>query len=230
MGPGEPSPPAEPPRRPDTSPVIDGTPPPPREKRRWVGVLAAVVIAGALLLAGPYFFWGFSGGLTCHDPLVSCPGGPGDTPLGAVLEIGNGTGACPAGNDTQLGFCGYAFALAADEPAGSATNPIPSPRDLTFELEGPSSTRIASTYAVTLVDRGGGRIGTWNSSTGDWSTPTAAGTCGSDGCINSALETGDALVLEALPLGNLPYSHQGDTLVTEADSGGFSGGVDAPLG
>jgi hypothetical protein len=193
-----------------------------------VWVLVGVLVVLSLLFLGLFVYLGHPPGSNCNDWYVYCPTGPGATPLGTAIVIGNGTGECPVGNGTSPRDCAYWFSLQVD-PFGQGASSIPSALALTFELGTPTYSRVNSTYLVALIDPGGGWIGTWNSSTSSWTNSIAGGECGGPGCLSTPLESGESLLLRSVPSGGLPYSHQGDHLRVEAGGAGFTGFVDAPI-
>ena len=156
-----------------------------------------------------------------------CAGCPGQTPLGTALEVGNGTGECPAGNGTSAFECAYSFPISV-YPSGQAPDTIPSPGDLGFELLNSTYSPVHSNYLVSLANQYEAWIASWNSSTSSWSVSTG-GACTSPNCLNSPLESNETLLLQSVLVGGLPYSHQGDRLRVEAVGGGFSGTVDATI-
>ena len=156
-----------------------------------------------------------------------CAGCPGQTPLGTALSVGNGTGACPAGNGSRGSECAVTFAISV-YPSGSPPATVPTAGDLSFTLLDPSSMPVPSEFIVILADRHGAWIVSWNSTTTAWAVSTD-GACGSPGCLASPLTAGESLLLRAVPDGGLPYSHHGDALRVTAVGGGFSGFVDAPI-
>jgi hypothetical protein len=213
--------------RPGSSPRSDSRAPRPRLGWKvWMLLAALGVISLSLLGLDAYV--NPPPGSNCLDWYVYCPGGPGETPLGTALSIGNGTGACVAGNGSTLQDCAYSFALETYSP-GSNSAPVPSARDLSFDLLNSTGASLNSNYLVILTNPGDGWIGTWNSSSLAWTSSNQRGSCGVTDCLSAPMETGDSLLLRSIPRGGLPYSHDGDSLVATAVGGGFAGTVDAPI-
>jgi hypothetical protein len=209
-------------------PQLPGTPRHGRHSGRRVQALVAALVVVFLLSIGLGLYPWFLPGANCNDWWVSCPGGPGETPLGSTLGIGNGTGACAAGNGSSTSDCAYTFALKI-QPSGQPPTTVPSARDLSFDLLNSVDTSLGSTFLVTLADPVGSWIGTWNSSSSTWASSNGSGSCGGSNCLSAPLQIGDSLLLRSIPFGGLPYTHQGDRLLAKAVGGGFSGTVDAPI-
>ena len=208
---------------------LQSTPPPGPRSGHAVRALVGVLVVVFVLLLGLFVYLAPPQGVNCTDWYVYCPTGPGATPLGVALDVGNGTGACPAGIGSSAADCAYSFSVKVD-PLGNGSAPIPSARDLTFQLQSSASVRLNSTYLVTLISPNGSRLGIWNSSTSAWTAAlTQAGSCRGSDCLSTPLSAGESLILQAIPAGGLPYSHQGDRLVCEAVGGGFTGWVDVPV-
>jgi len=181
-------------------------------------IVLGMVVALAGLLA--------IGFVVTYPRCIGCPSST--TPLGASLDIGNGTGACIAGNGSSPRDCADSFSIRV-YPAGVPPNTIPSPLDLSFRLLNSVSLPLNSTFSIVLTNPGGSWLGTWNSSTSNWGIPTGGGTCGASDCLSTPLAAGDALLLHSVPAGGLPYSHLGDQLMAVAVAGGFSGSIVAPI-
>ena len=225
-----PPPPAPPPPGwPGSSPPPIGTPPHRPRSNRMLWVLVGALVASCLLLLGLFVYLNPPPGSNCNEWYVYCPIGPGATPLGTALEIGNGTGACVAGNASMPSDCAYSFLLNASPPMGSPPTTVPSASILSFSLQNSAGAPLNSNFLVVLTDRGGGWIGTWNSSNPRWTLTTVNAGCGVADCLSAPLESGDTLLLKSVPLGGLPYSRQGDWLVADAEGDGFSGTVAAPI-
>lgn len=195
-------------------------PPPPRSRPHWsVWFLVGVSVLVFVLFTGLFVYLNPPPGSNCYDWWVYCPTGPGATPLGTALAVGNGTGACPAGNGTSPSECAYTFAI-TDATGGLAA------RDLTFALLKTTATPLGAAFTVSLTNPDGGWIAVWNSSAAVWSTD---GACGSTHCLSDPLTAGELFLLKAVPDGGLPYSHQDDEIQVVAVAGDFSGWVDAPI-
>jgi hypothetical protein len=191
-------------------------PPPPRPaSTSGTAIAIAVAIGVAGLAATVLVFY----------PHCLCPGA---TPLGTALSVGNGTGVCPAGNGSSLSDCAYSFSVTV-YPSGQPPAPIPSARDLTFQIRSSVGLPLNSSYLVTLTSQGGAWLGTWNSSSSTWTSSSQTGVCGGSDCLSTPLSTGEFLLLRSIPNGGLPYSHQGDHLTLEAVGGMFSGWVEAAI-
>lgn len=196
--------------------VPQGRPPP---APQW-STVAVIALAVAILVAGVLVF------IVVTQPL--CAGCPGQTPLGASLAVGSGTGACPAGNGTSPVDCAYTFPI-REPMVGSSPPAMPSAGDVSFELLNASNDPINASFFVALITPGGSWITTWSSSTQVWSTPTNSAPCPGSACLSAPLAAGDSFLLRSLPGGGLPFSGRGDQLQVKAIGGGFSGWVDAPI-
>jgi hypothetical protein len=199
----------------------------PRPGSRWaVRALVAVLVLVIVVFVGLFVYLNPLPGSNCTDWYVYCPTGPGATPLGTAFQLGNGTGGCPAGNGSSALYCAYSFSVRV-EPWGDNTTPVPSANDLSFQLQNASGARLDASYLITLLSEGASRLGSWNSSTSTWLALAPAGACGGSNCLQAPLTPGDSLLLQAVPSGGLPYS--GDLLLVEAEGGGFTGTVTAPM-
>lgn len=197
--------------------------PPPRTPAHWtVWVLVGAFSFAFLTVLGGYVYFHPPPGANCNDPWVYCPIGPGSTPLGTALAVGNGSAGCPTGNGSSPSECTYSFAISDAAGGLSAT-------DLAFALLGANSSTLDATYTVTLVTPESGTVGAWNSSTGSWFPATLGGHCVPANCLANPLEAGDSFLLRAVPNGGLAYSPQDDQLQIDAVGGGFSGWVVAPI-
>jgi hypothetical protein len=80
---------------------------PPCPQGRWAlwGLVTGLVVVFVLFL-GLLVYLNPLPGSNCTDWYVYCPTGPGATPLGTALAVGNGTGACAAGNASSPLDCG----------------------------------------------------------------------------------------------------------------------------
>jgi hypothetical protein len=196
-----------------------GAPPDPRrltlERQVATIAIAVGVLVGGSAFGGLLFLWFLGPGL-CHG----CPGG---VPLGAILSVGNGMGICVAGNGSSRADCEYHFALNVSRATGSPT--LLTASELTFRLENTSGVPTPSAFRITVAATGGCETVPWNSSNAAWGSSPASGACS----LSAPLETGDTLLLKAMPAGGLPYS-QGYQLVILAPAGGFVGEVLVPLG
>lgn len=153
------------------------------------------------------------------------PGSPGETPLGAVLAIGNGTGLCAAGNGSSPLDCAYVFTV---NLFGSSDGPTPlSAQDLSFELQDSSDFGSTTGFSVTLVSIAGCGVGAWNSTSSAWENATVSGQCRSPYSLSTPVATGEYLDLTPIPRGGLPF--HGEHLIAVANSGGFSGQIGAGI-
>ncbi|MCI4345197.1 MAG: hypothetical protein L3K07_00355 [Thermoplasmata archaeon] len=193
--------------------------PPPRRLSAFatVSIVLGLVTATVGLLAIE---------LTFYPGCAGCASA--STPVGTALEIGNGTGACIAGNGSTPGNCAYSFSVKA-YPSGAPPTTIPRVGDLSFRLWNSAGVSLNSTYVVAVANEGGGWMAVWNSTSGSWTSLLDARACGGTDCLATPFATGDSLILRSLPSGGLPYSHQGDQLIAMAVGGGFDGSVDAPI-
>jgi hypothetical protein len=197
-------------------------PPPPPPPPPVLSYAEAIGLGVALGLSGLFAI----GVVFLYPRCAGCPSAY--TPLGTALDIGNGTGACIPGSGTSRADCTYSFPITTF-PSGAPPATVPSAPDLSFQLQNSVGSPLNSTFTITLVSSGGSPLEIWNSSTASWGSSLANGTCGGFDCYSLRLATGDSLVLRAVPLGGLPYSHQGDRLEAAAHAGGFSGWVDASI-
>src|SRR5271163_62386 len=71
----------------------------PRSDRAALLLVGALVFVSLLFLGVDDYFNHvyYPPGSNCNDWYVYCPLGPGETPLGTALNVGNGSGDCPAG-------------------------------------------------------------------------------------------------------------------------------------
>lgn len=198
-------------------------PPPPRSRQHWsVWFLVGVSVAVFVFFSGLFVYLNPPPRSNCYDWWVYCPIGPGATPLGTALAVGNGTGACPAGNGTSPSDCAYSFAITV------ATGGLAA-RDLSFGLFKTTATSLGAEFTVSLTNPDGGWIGIWNSSTGSWAPANPSGACVANYCLADPILAGESFLLKAVPGGGLPYSHQADEIQVVAVGGDFSGWIDVPI-
>ena len=128
----------------------------------WWAALAVALLVG---LAAVGFF--------VHPLFPSlCAGCPGETPLGTVLQMEPGVGACPSENGSAPTECGYTFPLHI-EPNSPTTL---TEGNLGFELENASGGPIGFPFTVTLVASSGCGPGAWTTSTSGSGPRERAGT------------------------------------------------------
>src|SRR5208282_5226622 len=152
--------------------------------RGAVRILVGVFVVVLILFLGLFVYLNPLPGSDCTDWYVYCPTGPGSTPLGTALDMGNGKGACPMGVGSSVLDCAYSFSVKVD-PFGNGSASIPSALDLSFQLQSSADVRLDSTYLVTLISPSGSRLGIWNSSSSVWPTLAPAGACGGSDCLST---------------------------------------------
>lgn len=212
-----------------TDPDLAPRPPGPRGSLgRFLRAFVVLLVSVALVFVGGlvvYVDHPFGG--NCLDWWVYCPTGPGATPLGTALSLGNETGGCIPGHGPTPN-CGYTFPIRV-YAAASPTAAIPSASDLAFLLLNRSDMTLTSSFIIVLTNQTGGWEGIWSSSSSSWSTAGLSGSCQETDCLSAPLNNGESLLLQSLPSRALVYSDQGDQLRVEATSGGFAGFYDAPI-
>jgi hypothetical protein len=182
----------------------------------WWAALAVALLVG---LAAVGFF--------VHPLFPSlCAGCPGETPLGTVLQMEPGVGACPSENGSAPTECGYTFPLHI-EPNSPTTL---TEGNLGFALENASGGPIGFPFTVTLVASSGCGPGAWTTSTSGWGPASAPGPCGTGSSVSAPIASGEALALAPSSGGSLPSSGSGDQLVAVANGPSFEGTTAAPIG
>jgi hypothetical protein len=234
LPPPAPFPPSPPPGNPpwaSSPPPYLGSPGPGSDGTVWV--LAAVLGVALIVFLGSFLvFQDPSLPGNCTDWYVSCPGGPGDTPLGTAFQFGNTSSmTVPAGAAPQPGcrvpsagleYCGAISIEAASE--GVATNVIG------FELLNGNDASVPY-ESVTLLDAEGNGIA-FVTPGGSWTlcTPSACGSASSTvvASLPAVLATDEELVLDAGPSAQFPSGLTTSGL--EAFGTGSFAGTVGPVG